>query len=208
MKKKITIIDYDMGNIFNIFKSFEKLDCEAELTNEPEKVLNAERLVLPGVGSFENGINNLKKYKLIDAINNYILKSRPLLGICVGMQLLMNKSFENGEHFGLNLIKGDVIKFENKNSDNKVKVPQIGWNNINIKNMNSKIISDIKDNEYMYFLHSYYVKPIENVIITQTNYGGVEYCSILQKNNIIGVQFHPERSTKEGLKILNNFLKI
>ena len=186
-----------MGNIFNIFKSFEKLDCEAELTNEPEKVLNAERLVLPGVGSFENGINNLKKYKLINAISEYVLKSRPLLGICVGMQLLMNKSFENGEHFGLNLIKGDVIKFENKNSDNKVKVPQIGWNNINIKNMNSKIISDIKDNEYMYFLHSYYVKPIENVIITQTNYCGVEYCSILQKNNIIGVQFHPERSAKE-----------
>jgi len=208
MKKKITIIDYDMGNIFNIFKSFEKLDCEAELTNEPKKVLNAERLVLPGVGSFENGINNLKKYNLVDAINQYVLNSRPLLGICVGMQLLMNKSFENGEHLGLNFIKGNVLKFENKNSDNKVKIPQIGWNNINIKNINSKIISGINDNEYMYFLHSYYVKPIENVIITQTNYGSTQYCSILQKNNIIGVQFHPERSAKEGLKILNNFLKI
>ena len=208
MKKKITIIDYDMGNIFNIFKSFEKLDCEAELTNEPKKVLNAERLVLPGVGSFENGINNLKKYNLVDAINQYVLNSRPLLGICVGMQLLLNKSFENGEHLGLNFIKGNVLKFENKNSDNKVKIPQIGWNNINIKNINSKIISGINDNEYMYFLHSYYVKPIENVIVTQTNYGATQYCSILQKNNIIGVQFHPERSAKEGLKILNNFLKI
>jgi|TARA_B100001964_G_C14250762_1_gene609842 glutamine amidotransferase len=214
---KITLIDYEMGNIFNVFKAFEMLGCDVVLTKNYNEILNADRLVLPGVGSFENGMNNLKKYHTDEIIKEYLVKDRPLLGICVGMQLMMTRSYENGVHNGLNLIKGDVVRFDHSVKNKNIKIPQIGWNHLNISEKhidfdnkeNNLITKNLKAKPYMYFLHSYYVKPKnKDISIAYTTYGKNTFCSIFKKNNIIGFQFHPERSADQGLILLKNFTKI
>ena len=214
--KKITLIDYDMGNIFNVIRAFESLDCEVELTKDPEKIVKAERLVLPGVGAFEDGISNLKKLNLDKAISEFIKTTRPILGICIGMQLMMTKSEENGLHAGLNLIKGDVVRFDENNSGkNGYKIPQIGWNfliekkNFSVSKSQKNILKGLSKSPSMYFLHSYFVRPKdENIAITETHYGKNTFCSAFKKENVIGFQFHPERSGKDGLLLLKNFLEI
>ncbi len=220
MKKKITVIDYGMGNIFNVVRAFESIKCDVSVTNDYSTIIKSERLLLPGVGAFEDGMRDLKDNNLDSAIKEFLQTGRPLFGICLGMQLLMTSSEENGLHDGLDLITGKVVRFKDANDEsNKYKIPQIGWNvlsplNINQNTMDNKrwnnsILKGLEELPYMYFLHSYFVSP-ENkqVCLAETAYGSDMFCSVLKKDQIFGCQFHPERSGKQGMKILENFLEL
>ena len=212
-RKKITIVDYDMGNLFNVVRTFEALDCNVSVSNNYNEILQADKLLLPGVGAFEDGMKDLKNSNLDNAIKEFSVRERPLMGICLGMQLLMSDSEENGRHNGLNLIEGNVFRFKEPNEKSvNYKIPQIGWNKlleIKSNKWNDSILKGIENNVYMYFLHSYYVSPKDQkVILSETSYGQNTFCSVFQKNQIIGCQFHPERSGEIGLKILKNFIDL
>ena len=218
--KKITIIDYGMGNLFNVIRAFEALECDVCVTNDINKIITSDRLLLPGVGAFEEGMKDLRKNNLDEAISEYSEKNRPLLGICLGMQLFMTSSEENGHHSGLELIKGKVVRFKESNDYSHLyKIPQIGWNELSPPNKKqhglgnkywgNSILKGCDEKLYMYFLHSYYVVPEdEQIILSETSHGRDLFCSVFQTNNIIGCQFHPERSSEQGLKILKNFLTL
>lgn len=194
----IAIIDYGMGNLRSVEKAFEYLGFKAEITNEAEKIKNASKVVLPGVGAFADAISTLKEKHLDEAIYKAVEDKKPFLGICLGMQLIFDKSYENGEYEGLKLINGEIRRFENN-----VKVPHIGWNDLNIK-MRSPLFDGLPENPYVYFVHSYYLKTNAPVISATTFYGH-EVQVAVQKDNIFALQFHPEKSGETGLKILKNF---
>lgn len=195
----ISIIDYGMGNLRSLMNAFQFLGEKVKITNNPEEIERAEKLVFPGVGNFGKAIENLKRKKIDLAIKRNIKKGTPFLGICLGLQLLFEKSQEAPEIDGLGILKGKVLKFQ------KVKIPQIGWNQIEIQR-ESKILAGIKNNSFVYFMHSFYVEPRDKrIIIAKTNYGK-DFCSAIELKNIFAFQFHPEKSGKVGLKILKNFI--
>lgn len=220
MKKEVTIIDYGMGNLFNVVRAFEHLGCTLNITNDYNRIMKSDRLLLPGVGAFEDGISNLKDNDLDNVIKEFCQTGRPLFGICLGMQLLMTYSEENGIHDGLDIIKGKVIRFSDTNADsNNYKIPQMGWNALQPPNKiengtrnifwKDSILNNLEETPYMYFVHSYFVVLEDNKIsLAETAYGKDLFCSVFQKDQIIGCQFHPERSGEEGLKIIRNFLNI
>ena len=176
---------------------------EALITSEPDRVLQASKVVLPGVGAFGNCMTNLKERHLIDPIYKFIKTDRPFLGICLGLQLLFTKSEEGGVK-GLNIIKGRVKRFKFTPG---LKVPHMGWNQVKCKMQNAKckILTGIPDGAYFYFVHSYYVEPDDESIITATTEYGLEFVSMIHKGNIYGTQFHPEKSQELGLRMLKNF---
>lgn len=200
----ITIIDYGLGNLGSIKNMLTKIGCDSIITSNIEKITKSSKLILPGVGSFDNGMNNLKKRKMIPILNDLVLNKKiPILGICLGMQLLAKNSQE-GNLKGLGWIDADTIKFINK----ELKVPHMGWNNINIFQKNKLFEGLEKEDTRFYFVHSYYVKcNNSNNILTTTNYG-LNFTSSINKQNIYGVQFHPEKSHKFGMQLLENFVKI
>jgi glutamine amidotransferase len=208
-KKKITIVDYKCGNIFSLKRIVKKLDCTFEFTSDPEKIIKADKLILPGVGAFKVGIENLKKNNLDKAINEYIKKGNYIMGICLGMQLLMDKSEEFGVSYGLGLIKGEVKKLECKK---EFSIPNIGWSNIDINNDFKKndffLLDNIKNKSFFYFIHTYKVITNHENVIAKTNYGGDFFASIVSRDNILGVQFHPEKSGKIGEKMIGNFINV
>jgi len=200
----MVIIDYGMGNVRSVKNALEFLGFEAIISRKEGDIRNAEKLLLPGVGAFRDGMNNLKKFKLIELLSDEVLnKKKPLIGICLGMQLLAKSSEEGGQHEGLGFIDADVKLFRPDPKD--IKVPHIGWNNINIVK-EDVILKDIPDGSDFYFVHSYHVMPNENEDIT-TSYCdyGERFVSTLNKGNIYAAQFHPEKSQDKGLKILENF---
>ena len=209
MKKNITIIDYGSGNILSAKQSFarviktENIDADVCISDKPETIKNSTHIVLPGQGAFETCINGLKEIPgMIDELNDFVVtKKKPFFGICVGMQLLANNSLENGDHKGLGWIDGTIEKLPSRN----LKMPHMGWNSISVLNKNLKIIP--KETDY-YFVHSYYFncKNKEN-ILAQTNYG-IDFPSIVNKENIYGLQFHPEKSSIQGLDIIKSFIKL
>ncbi|MDY6843373.1 MAG: imidazole glycerol phosphate synthase subunit HisH [Thermodesulfobacteriota bacterium] len=208
----IIIIDYGMGNLRSVQKGFEKIGQKATITSNPREVLKAKKVVLPGVGAFKNGMENLKKYGLIDPIYQTIKDGKPFLGICLGLQFLFTKSEEFGNVEGLGIIPGKVVRFStnlpspnaHNNGQEKLKVPHMGWNTIDMKQKNA-LFHNIEDHSYFYFVHSYYVVPEDNrVISTTTNYG-ITFTSSICKDTIYACQFHPEKSQRLGLKILKNF---
>jgi len=208
--KTVTIIDYGCGNILNLVRAIEFIGYKTETTNDKKKILNSSHVILPGVGAFGNAINLIDEYNLRDTILEYAkIKKRPLLGICLGMQILLGISYEYGVHKGLGLIDGEVIKISNK-KNNKIKVPHIGWNEIFPKNDNSKWDNKFLDNSLIgksfYFVHSFVTitKDVRATIAT-CNYLGIDIPSIIGSDNIIGCQFHPEKSDKNGLNFLKNF---
>jgi glutamine amidotransferase len=205
----IAIIDYGMGNLRSVQKGFEKVGAEALVTADPQKVLEADRVVLPGVGAFRDCMHNLEQAGFVEPILKVIAEGRPFLGICVGMQLLFTDSVEFGLNCGLNLIPGHVLRFPDQMTTNgeRLPVPQMGWNQLRIKRR-PPAFDDIADNSNVYFVHSYYAKPDdENVIATTTDYG-FEFCSSVWKDNIVATQFHPEKSQDVGLRILKNFAEL
>jgi imidazole glycerol-phosphate synthase subunit HisH len=206
----VTIVDYNSGNISSVINSFKEVardKVNIEVTSELDKIKSSDKVVLPGQGSFKSCIDALNKINgLTETLTDFaIINKKPLLGICVGLQMFADIGYEEKETKGLGWISGKVSKIDNQNG--KYKLPHIGWNQINI-NKNSKIFKDIKNNSHMYFVHSYeFIPDDKNVISATTDYSSIIVCSV-EKENIFGTQFHPEKSDKLGLKIIENFIKI
>lgn len=200
----IAIIDYDMGNLKSVSKAFETVGAEVCVTRDAKKIKDAEKIVLPGVGAFPKCMENLEQYGLIDPIKESIKSGKWFLGICLGLQLLFGSSEEHGGSKGMGILKGSVPRFKNKFA---IKVPHMGWNSIKKKN-DPVLLKKIPDDSSFYFVHSYYVNPEdETIIATKTDYG-IPFCSSIQKDNVLACQFHPEKSQKLGLRILENFTKL
>ena len=206
----VTIVDYKSGNISSVINSFKEVaehKVTIEVTSDLSKIKSSDKLVLPGQGSFKSCVDALNKIDgLTDTLNEFVITNKkPLLGICVGLQMFADIGFEEIETKGLGWISGKVLKIDNQNG--KFKLPHIGWNQINIVK-DSKIFKDIENNSHMYFVHSYeFIPEDKNVISATTDYSSDIVCSV-EKENIFGTQFHPEKSDKIGLQIINNFIKL
>ena len=205
---KIGIINYGVGNILSIQNMLKKSGNKSEIFSNPEMINNYDKLILPGVGSFDFAMNKLINNSWINPLNYFALElKKPILGICLGMQLMCNRS-EEGQISGLTWINGDVKKFKTNDNFN-FKVPHMGWNSVKIENTNSKLFESFNDLNKFYFVHSYFIKCTDIKDISGiTNYNDIEFVSSFNKENIYGVQFHPEKSHKYGLKLLENFAKI
>ena len=207
---RVTIVDYNSGNISSVINSFEEVaknKVNIEVTSDLNKIKSSDKIVLPGQGSFKNCIEALKKINgITDTLNEFVInKKKPVLGICVGLQMFADIGYEETKTEGLGWISGNVSKIDNQNG--KYKLPHIGWNQIEIVK-NSKIFKDIESKSHMYFVHSYEFIPKDKDVISATiEYSSKIVCSI-EKGNIYGTQFHPEKSDKLGLKIIENFLKL
>jgi len=203
--KNVFIIDYGMGNLDSVKRAVDECGYNAYITDFPSDLKNATSIILPGVGAFTDGMNHLTDCGFVDELNEQVrLKQIPLLGICLGMQLLAEVGFEFSETKGLGFISGEVIKFLPKN---KERIPHVGWNDIEIKKDHA-IVKDIPTGTDFYFVHSYYFNYAEKEnLIATTNYCS-EFASIIGKENIVGTQFHPEKSQKAGFRILKNFLEM
>ena len=206
----VTIVDYNSGNISSVINSFKEVSKDKvniEVTLDLDKIKSSDKVVLPGQGSFKSCVDALNSIDgLVDCLNEFaIINKKPLLGICVGLQMLADVGYEETETKGLGWISGSVSKIDNHNG--KYKLPHIGWNQINILK-ESKIFKDIENNSHMYFVHSYeFVPKDKNVISATTEYSSKIVCSV-EKENIFGTQFHPEKSDKIGLKIIDNFINL
>ncbi len=206
----INIIDYEMGNLRSVEKAFEKLGVEARVSDKPEDIATADKVVLPGVGAFRDCINNLREGGFVEPLLAHVEAGKPLLGICVGMQMLFDESEEFGRHQGLGLIPGKVVRFPSGMVENneRLKVPHMGWNTISLKK-NSPIFNGIKDESFVYFVHSYYCAAEEQEdVAASCRYGDIEFCASLWRDNIMATQFHPEKSQDVGLQIFKNFGEI
>ena len=204
----IAVIDYGMGNLRSVQKALEFVGAKVIVTHDPDLILNADSVVLPGVGAFKDCMANLKKLKLIDPIRKFIDGGKPFLGICLGLQVLFEESEEYGPVAGLGILPGKVVKFPDGSSETKngrpIKIPHMGWNKVEIKKKDP-LFDKVDAAPYFYFVHSYYVVPEDqNMIATVTNYG-VEFVSGIQHKNIYAFQFHPEKSQTLGLSILERF---
>ena len=206
----VTIVDYKSGNISSVINSFKEVardKVKIEVTSDINKIKSSDKVVLPGQGSFKSCTDALKGINgLVETLNEFAINNKkPLLGICVGLQMFADTGYEETETKGLGWISGKVTKIENQNG--KYKLPHIGWNEINILK-GSRIFKDIKDKSHMYFVHSYeFVPNDKNVVSATTNYSSNHVCAV-EKDNIFGTQFHPEKSDKIGLKIIDNFINL
>lgn len=197
----IAIIDYGMGNLGSVKNALLKLGYEAQITSRADDILQAEKVILPGVGAFADAIGNIRSLGIDRVIMEVVRRKTPFLGICLGMQLLFTESYENGLYKGLDIIPGRVEKFQ---IPTNYKVPQIGWNSIAI-NPASKLFAGITTGSYFYFVHSYYVVPEDEAVVAARTEYGVDFVSALEKGKVFATQFHPEKSSELGLKILKNF---
>ncbi len=203
----INIIDYEMGNLRSVAKAFESLGYPVRISANPSDISSADKVVLPGVGAFRDCINNLHNGGFVEPLLEHVEAKKPLLGICVGMQMLFDKSEENGCFAGLGIIPGNVIRFPAGMTENneRLKVPHMGWNNLLIKQP-SPLFADVKEASYLYFVHSYYCAPTNTNDVSATcRYGDVEFCASVWRDNIMATQFHPEKSQEVGLHIFKNF---
>ena len=199
----IAIINYGLGNLHSVQKAIAYVGGDAEVTGDPETILQASKVVLPGVGAFADGMKGLESQGLVKAVRKVAELGKPLLGICLGMQLLFEKSDEQGHHQGLGLLAGKVVLFQQPG----IKVPQIGWNQVALMKP-SQLMIGIREGDYFYFNHSYYCIPEEaEDLLTMTDYG-LRFSSAVERGNIFGVQFHPEKSQKTGLQVLKNFVEL
>jgi len=212
MSKKICIIDYKLGNLFSVNQALKNIDLDVVISSSKNDIENAHAVVLPGVGAFGDAMRNLDSLSLIEPIISSIKNGKPFLGICLGLQLLFSESEEFGFTKGLGVIDGKVIRFNNVNNlGESRRVPQIAWNQILTskgKSWENSVLDNIKPGSFMYFVHSFYVVPREDIELTSTNYDGQIYTSSILTNNIFACQFHPEKSAREGLKIYENWANI
>lgn len=201
----IAIIDYGVGNLFSLSSSFKTIGYDTVVTGDIATIKKADKLILPGVGAFEDAIKKLRESGLDKIIYEEVSSGKPLMGICLGMQMLFEKSYEYGVHDGLGLIKGEVIPMENT-IPKKLKIPHIGWNYLKIKK-NNPLLQYVNNGDFVYFVHSFYATNCDDAVIATTEYGK-ELTAAVAKDNIYGCQFHPEKSGNIGLKILKAFCEM
>jgi glutamine amidotransferase len=200
----ITIVDYGMGNLRSVQKGFEKLGFDARVTEQSEEIRRAEKLVLPGVGAFADAMQGLRSRQMIEPVRDFISSGRPFFGICLGMQLLFDWGYEDGEYEGLGVLPGKVVRFA---ANPGYKVPHMGWNQLRVRRP-APLLNGVEDGSFVYFVHSYYVLPMDDSITTaETDYGG-SFTSIVWRDNIFATQFHPEKSQQVGLRLLRNFAEL
>lgn len=200
----ITIVDYQMGNLRSVQKGIERVGGQAKISSDPQEIASAEKLILPGVGAFGDAMAEIHRRNLAAPIVDFIRSNRPFLGICLGLQLLFERGFENGEHEGLGVLKGDVVRFDLPSS---YKVPHMGWNTVT-KRADAPILADTPENSHFYFVHSYYVRPADpSIIALECDYGG-NFCAMVRQDNLFATQFHPEKSQTNGLQVLKAFVQI
>jgi imidazole glycerol-phosphate synthase subunit HisH len=200
----ITIIDYGSGNLKSINNGFKKINADALVSSSIKEIEDAEALVLPGVGAFGNAMENLDKYE--NSIINHIHEGKPFLGVCLGLQILFSSSEESPGVRGLDIFKGEVLQFPDSMKEQGLKIPQMGWNQLEIGN-ECPILTGISS-DFMYFVHSYYVNPDDKKIIAATVNYGIDVPAVVCKNNVFATQFHPEKSGEKGLQILKNFVEL
>lgn len=197
----VVIIDYGMGNLKSVYNALKKLECECKISSDIEEIRKADKLILPGVGAFKDCMDNLNKAGLPDVIREEAAKGKPLLGICLGMQVLFQKGFEGEECEGLGLLQGEVRLME----DPDVKIPHIGWNNLE-KNRDDDLLNGLNDKPFVYYVHSYRATGYRDEdLVGFSTYGSLKIPGLVRKGNVIGAQFHPEKSGEIGLQILKNF---
>ena len=213
METHVTIIDYGINNITSIQRAINEIGYKVQLSSNPEEVKDAQKLILPGVGSFKNGMQNLLNINgMIESITEFIKKGNPMIAICLGMQMLLDNSEENGIHKGLGIISGSVKKIPRKKKDGtERKIPHVQWNKLNTTptspNWKNTCLKDVKANDFFYFVHSYIAIPNENnLLIATSEYEGTDLPAVIMKENITAFQFHPEKSGQNGLRILENFI--
>lgn len=207
--KAIAILDYGVGNLYSLKKAVDNFTNNVFITEDPDKISSADAVILPGVGSFEAGMEGLKIRNLVEPVKKFALTGKPMLGICLGAQLLLNKGYEFGVFNGLGIIPGKVVKFPKLK---KERIPHIGWNEIlalKAGNWKKTVLDSVEPNSNLYFVHSYILQPAKkDNTLALANYGGYEFCSAIRKGNVYGCQFHPEKSGKVGLKIIENFINL
>ncbi|UCG54758.1 MAG: imidazole glycerol phosphate synthase subunit HisH [Dehalococcoidia bacterium] len=198
----IAIIDYGAGNLRSVVNAIIKLGYQPKITSNPNEIMKAEFVILPGVGAAGSTVNSLKRLELIEPIKGYITSGRPFLGVCIGLQVLFSGTDEGGGHQCLNIISGQVKKLPSG-----LKIPHMGWNQVKQK-VRHPIFEGIADEENFYFVHSYYAKPDDEILVAGITEYGIPFCSVIARDNLVATQFHPEKSGKPGLKMYANFLKL
>lgn len=199
----IAIVDYGVGNLFSLKSSLSYIGADACVTGDGEKIKCADKIILPGVGAFGDAVKKLRDARLDKVIVSQAKKGKPIMGICLGMQLLFDKSFEYGEHSGLGLIKGEIRPISDV-TDKSLKIPHIGWNSLKFTDKKSRIFRYINDGDFVYFVHSYYAANCDESVIANAEYGA-NLTAAVQCGNVYGCQFHPEKSGNTGLNILRAF---
>lgn len=215
MLVKAAIVNYGVGNLFSIRRACEINGIDASVTSSAKDIETAAAVILPGVGAFAAAMENLKKMDLLEPVKSAALSGKPFVGICLGYQLLFEKSYEFGEHEGLGILRGDVVRIPRPDPQggDGLKIPNVCWNKVFYSSANTNaadiwpatLLDGIPSGSYMYFVHSYIARPVEtNIMIASTNYGDMEFCSAVAKENLFACQFHPERSGAAGLKLYAN----
>ncbi len=202
----ISIVDYGVGNLFSLSSSLKSIGADTVVTSDKQKILDSSKIILPGVGAFSDAQEKLQQSGLFDLIINEAKKGKQLLGICLGMQMLFEKSFEYGEYDGLGLIKGNIVPLEGKISP-ELKIPHIGWNSLDFKKEDSELFKYINNGDFVYFVHSYFAADCKESVIATAEYG-IDVTAAVQNENVFGCQFHPEKSGDVGLNILKAFCEM
>ena len=202
----IAIVDYGVGNLFSLACSFRSLGAETEVTRDRARLRAAERIILPGVGAFGDAMDKLNASGLVPVLEE-AAGSKPLLGICLGMQLLFERSYEYGEHDGLGFLPGEVSDLREDLEDPNLKVPHMGWNSLNIIQQDP-IFRYVQEGEYFYYVHSYYAKQCRDALLAVSRYGDLSVTGVVRQGNVWGTQFHPEKSGDAGLRLLKGFLEV
>ena len=200
----VAIIDYDAGNIKSVEKALQKLGQDVVITRDAEVILSADHVILPGVGAFGDAMNNLKKYHMDEVIYQVVEKGTPFLGICLGLQLLFERSDETPGVDGLGILKGEILRIPDCEN---LKIPHMGWNSLNFHN-NGRLFQGLPEESYVYFVHSYYLKAVDESIVKATTEYSTHIHASVEQGNVFACQFHPEKSSNVGLQILKNFVEL
>ena len=200
----ITIVDYDAGNIKSVEKALQYIGAQCVITRDTDLIGRADKVIVPGVGAFEQAMDNMRQYQLIDVLREVAKRGTPILGICLGLQLFFEGSEENDGVEGLGLLRGRIVRFHEEHG---LKIPHIGWNSLSLKNK-GRLFEGMEEEPYVYFVHSYYLKAEEEGIVKAVTEYGVQIHASVEQDNLFACQFHPEKSSRTGLKILKNFVKL